>query len=965
MPNEVNASVPREVAFRCSVIATVIFAASNAVSREAALPAAGDVTLTIEEIVVTGSRIKRRDFTSVSPIATIDADEITRGGITNLEDLVGDLPQLVPNLDRTGNNPFNGAAQLDLRGLGPGRTLVMLNGRRAAPHDVFGAVNINNIPSAFVERVEVVTGGASTVYGSDAVSGVVNFILDTEFSGVQLSTQYDVFGDGDGGVLDANLSLGSDVNGVRGHIMGFLNFQDREAVWAGDREFTRVSLSENFATPTGEIVPGGSPSVPGGAIFFPPTDLPGIGVTNAIIFHPDGTARPFVNPDDLYNFQPANYLQVPHRRNMGGLFGNYAVMSGVVLFGELIWSASETAQQLAPSPIRDFLVTNVDHPSLTPEQQSLAANNWDADGDGLANFFIQRRLSEVGPRIGVVDSDSLRAVAGFDGEFAFGWDWEVSYSFSETDKEYELINGAFASRLQQGLLADPNAGECHDPSGGCVPISLFGDGSLSPEGVLFLRAVDIADSETVKEQIVSLNATGDLLQAPAGTVAVAAGVEWRELSSELVSDPNLIGGGVLGYLPQSGVDGAFNVKEIYVEALVPLISQARLSHYLGIEAGLRYSYYSLSGASLNWKFGVDWAPLEVLRFRAMHQRATRAPNINELFRIPIEGVEADLGQFADECSASRDPVANGVADLCIAQGIPADQIGVFEAADFFPATVFLEGGNTNLDPEEAETYTVGIVVQPATAPDLSLAIDYYDIEIGNSIGAVSSIAAIALCFDSNDINSNFCRSIVRAPSGDIVELTNPQFNLAQSKARGVDVIIDYQRELPQNMSFIGGEASMAIRFFGSHMIESGRQETPGSPFIDCAGYFGGLCVNSTGNFVMPENRTSTRFIYYSGPVSVSLSWEWIDELYNHIDILNAVIGTSFRSELDKAGARNYVDLSMRFDIGDSIEVYGGVSNVFEESPPLLGFGATQSNTAPQLYDVFGRRFFLGFSYRRM
>ena len=279
--------------------------------------------------------------------------------------------------------------------------------------------------------------------------------------------------------------------------------------------------------------------------------------------------------------------------------------------------------------------------------------------------------------------------------------------------------------------------------------------------------------------------------------------------------------------------------------------------------------------------------------------------------------------------------------------------------------MFDSGGNTDLDPEKADTLTVGVVIEPRAIPELSLAIDYYRIEIDNSIGAIQADAAVALCFDSNDIDSAFCRGILRGPSGNIAEVTNPQFNLALSKASGIDLIIDYRLDLPGRLGLGGNTAWLAVELFGTRAIDSGRQETPASPFIDCAGEFGGLCVGTAvGNFIIaPGTRANTRLTYYSGPAAISLNWEWIGGLENNIDTFNAVRGTDFGSELDTAGSRNYFQLSARYQTSDRIEIYGGVSNLFKEQPPLLGFGATQSNTAPQLYDVFGRRYFLGLSYR--
>jgi iron complex outermembrane receptor protein len=935
------------------------------VSAEAEEPAAQrlvdqDVQV-IEEVVVTGSRIKRLDFVSISPIATVDSEQIQLGGVTNLEDIAKDLPQLVPDFDRTSNNPGNGAAQLDLRGLGPERTLVMLNGRRAAPHDVFGAVDINNIPAALVDRVEVVTGGASAVYGSDAVTGVVNFILDTRFTGAELGMQYDFYGEGDGDVYDVSLSFGRNFHDERGHVMGFFNFQDRGSVFAGDRNFTRLPLYEDIEG-TGELMESGSVATPAGIVGFPPTDLPIFGLTEVVTFTPDGLVRPFIDPVDRYNFQPPNYLQTPLNRKMVGMFGNYRVSSGVNVFAELLFARNKADQQLAPSVFFEFLSFNVNHPELTPLQQFIAANNWDLDADGIAEIFFARRLVESGNRQIDTESDSLRTVIGVEGTFGAGWDWELAYSYADTDKTTDLRNGASRVHVEQALLADPVSGECFDPSDGCVPISLFGEGSINDAGVEFIRATGISDSEQVTEHIVSFNATGDVLDLPGGPLGVAAGAEWRRLSSELNGDPNLERLGVLGFSSQSDVDGSYRVAELYGEALLPLLSGEPFSDYLGVELGARYSKYSRAGGSWTWKAGGEWSPIGSLRIRGMYQRAVRAPNINELYRVPVEFVDANLGGFADECSASRDPVGNGVADLCIAQGIDPGQIGIFEAADPFPAQIFAQGGNPELEPERADTYTVGLVIQPEPVAGLSLAVDYYRIEIDNAIGQVGEPGAVRLCFNSNDVNSAFCQRLVRGPSGNIVELTNPQFNLAVAKTRGVDMVLDLQRGLPDILSLRGNAASVSLEIVATRVIEGGRQPSPLSPFLDCAGYFGGLCT-SMEESVVPEFRTNTRLTYYAGPLVLSLRWERIGELDSHINKANAILGTAFQSSLSTRSAQHYVDLSFSYEIIEHVEVWGGVSNLLKNTAPLLGWGQRQSNTAPELYDVFGRRYFMGITAR--
>ncbi|MDP5053660.1 MAG: TonB-dependent receptor plug domain-containing protein, partial [Congregibacter sp.] len=346
-----------------AVAATAVFAQEDNSTRLSSRAPGGE----IEEVVVTGSRIKRKDFTSISPLVTLDAEQITLSGVTAIEDLVNDAPQLVPFTNRSSNNPGNGASSLNLRGLGANRTLVTLNGRRMAPVDSFGAADVNLIPSQLIKRVEIVTGGASTVYGSDAVAGVVNFILDDEFEGFEITAQYDTFEEGDGDVVDLSLAFG--FGNDRGHVTGFLNYQDRDPVFAGDRPFTADALRENF--PSGELQVQGSGTTPAGRVLFPRTFLPGGSAPVQVTFNDDGTPTA-VGPDTpSYNFQPVNYLQVPLRRNSGALFGNYQLTDRVKAFGEILYSETSSSQQLAPPPAFVSARVNTDNPLLTPEQAQL------------------------------------------------------------------------------------------------------------------------------------------------------------------------------------------------------------------------------------------------------------------------------------------------------------------------------------------------------------------------------------------------------------------------------------------------------------------------------------------------------------------------------------------------------------------------------------------------------------------
>ena len=316
-----------------------------------------DEEAAVEEIVVVGSRIKRRDFSAPSPITTIDREALYASGQGTLESALSQMPQFTPSFDRTANNPGNGRAYVNLRGLGASRTLVMLNGRRLAPSGIGTAVDLNNLPQALIENVEIVTGGASAVYGSDAVSGVVNFSLREDYDGFGLDMSAYVTEEGDSDIYDVNAVYGHNFASGRGNITVYGGYYDREATFADARAITSVPYWDEFYD--GILVEGGSPRVPAGAIYFPSVDY-GNGPT-ATIFDPDGNPREFIEPDDYYNYAPANFLQIPLERYNAGLFLHYDLADRAELYVEASYSHSETERVLAPVPAGDFLVVNVEN----------------------------------------------------------------------------------------------------------------------------------------------------------------------------------------------------------------------------------------------------------------------------------------------------------------------------------------------------------------------------------------------------------------------------------------------------------------------------------------------------------------------------------------------------------------------------------------------------------------------------
>lgn len=902
----------------------------------------------VEEIVVTGSRIKRRDFSSPSPITTIDRETIEFTGQPTLEESLNQLPQIIPDLGRTSNNPGDGTAAINLRGMGPGRTLVMLNGRRLAPSGAGTAVDVNNLPQALIQRVEIITGGASTVYGSDAVAGVVNFITRDDFTGFNIDAGYNTTGKGDADVWDINVAYGH--NFSRGNITLYGGYQEREQLFASERQLTSLALFNDFET--GELVSGGSSSVPEGHIRFPEVDL-GNGPAS-VIFNPDGTFREFVDPDDRYNFQPVNYLQIPLVRSSGGVFATFDLTDNYELYLESSVTRNEVRQNLAPVPVFLGVQVNIDNPVLTPEARQLFTDNYQFM-PGMAGFQLRRRLTELDTRVIENDTDYWRTALGIRGEFADGWDVDGWVIYTKTNGRENLLNDASASRFQQGLLVDATTNQCFDPSGGCAPLDVFGEGRLSPEGAQFIQIPNIENIGDREFKVASVVVTGSPLDGWAGPIDVALGAEWRRDEGTFIADDILFTGDSLGYSGAAPIVGKETVTEVFGEVLIPLAVDRSWADYLALEIGGRYSDYDLAGGVNTYKIGGEWQPLNGLRFRVMHQRSVRAPNLEELFTEQFSDIFTLIGTNTsrDPCSASADPVGNGNAEKCIVNGMDPSQVGIFEATSGYGVN-FIEGGNPELMPEEAETITAGVVISPDALPSWQLSIDWFDMELTDTIG---SIDAMQICYDQKNTEHLFCSNVRRDATGNIFELFEPVSNRGILRTTGIDTQVLYATDLPGALSLLDGYAQLSVNVIWTHMLSNEQQENPVTTIIDCAGYFSWPCDFATLYGTLPEDRVTTNANYVSGPFTTHLTWRWIAGVKNGAPIGAPLIGLPPPMlAIPSISSHNLVDLGFGYQFTDGISARVGINNLLDQDAPLMADIA--NNTDASLYDVFGRNFYL-------
>ncbi|MCA8886155.1 MAG: TonB-dependent receptor, partial [Hyphomonadaceae bacterium] len=737
--------------------ASMIAIATSAVG---VAPAMAQDTDEGEAIVVTGTRLVRQDFEAISPITTVGAEQLELTATLTTESLLNELPQIVPGNTRTSNNAGGeDFATVDARGLGPNRTLVLVNGERVPASSTLGTVDINTIPASLISRIEVVTGGASAVYGSDAMSGVINFVLKDDYEGAEVNFTYGAeLATGNGSEFEINGLVGGNFANGRGNMTAYASYYNREGVFQSEYDYSRVSgavcydinrgqsaayyicdsaaeaatnannggflnpnllggsstppwnwINNNPANPfnaatinaSGNISPftGGTfssydhdcnPTTPNIAygvgslnLSFSDTGTLSPRLTNGACFVPDRAAG-----SSYYNFAPDNYLVIPGERIALTTSGHYDISDTVTLSLMMNYTNSRTQPQLAPTPATSLSVT------LTPAMRTLISTAhpdlWDAlqsRPQPYAPFTINRRTSEVGPRTSYFENNSLYFLAALDGALGENWDWNLSASYGQILFNSRGVNSVNATALRQGLAGcqtltaggDGTLNTADDggaPLGvvalpGCVPLDVFGPGTLDANMQAFIRVNTFSDL-TVEENRVAGYVRGDLFQLPAGPISTVFGFEYRDTFMSQYNDNEQRSGNIFGFNAIQDQVGQVDVYELYTEVAVPLISEAQFAHYLGLEAGYRRSNYSSVGDVDTYKIGGEWAPTEWLRFRAMFNEATRAPSVFELFRAGDQGFVTTQDPCRDVSPADGVPDVAGVtAAECIATGIPA------------------------------------------------------------------------------------------------------------------------------------------------------------------------------------------------------------------------------------------------------------------------------------------------------
>lgn len=951
----------------------------------AAQDTAADTEIDFEEVTVTGSRIVRRDLSAPSPISTVGAEEFQLTGAQNVEQVLATLPQTVPGFGSASNNPGNGTATVNLRGLGAQRTLVLVNGRRYLQSSQAGIVDLNTIPPSLIERVEVVTGGASAVYGSDAMSGVVNFVMKDDYEGFEMSGQFDTSTHGDAERYTIDATLGGNFGDGRGNATLYMNYAKRTALLQGARKFSTFALQDGCITPGstdsefgngerfsapndcvadgGEIglVAGGSQGIPGTRLFGGPTVDPD-GIPNSgdeyVLgrFNTDGSGAAFTGAD-LFNYAPDNFLQLPQERWMVHGSAHYAINDNVRVYAEGTFVSNEVPTELAPTPAFTTVFINPDSPFFTSAvQDALDGTRTDTNGDGIvdgddnAPFFIGRRMVENESRRSRNTRNGYRVLFGFDGEIADGWTYDVSYTHASVDRTNLQQNDIAASLFIQAIAVTDDGTACQDPSGGCVPLNIFGEGNISQEAIDFIKinATNVTNITTDNVMALVSGSLGDWTGA--GEVGLAIGGEYRKDSSAFTPDTFLATGNVLGFNAGQATVGGFDVYEVFAEMALPLLSGAPMAESLEATLAARYSDYSTAGGVWSYAAGMTWAPIPDISFRAQYQRAVRAPSVQELF----QGASNGFPGAVDPCSVSTAGVAPdpSIQSLCEATGMPAGAFGVIAQPNSQLQGLF--GGNPDLTEETADTYTVGAVITPSAIPGFSMTLDYYDIKIDDAIstlgGGVNNI--LNICYNIvQDVNSVYCQAITRNQAGGVRDVAAFNANIGEITNKGMDLQWSYNMDV--DFGFFEGGSNLSFNFVGTRVFENVTvADLNVGQEVECAGNFGQTC-----GLPDPKHRFNLRTTLANGPLVLSLNWRWLggtddDQIEN-----NGVAASDL--PVPELSAVSYFDLSFTYDLNETLQMYGGARNLFNKKPQFVGDSQSQANTFPNMYDAIGTNLFVG------
>ncbi len=898
---------------------------------------------TIEEVYVTGSRIKADGFESASPVMISTADEIKATGINKIEDFLNSLPQLEASDSSYESNDASGNATLDLRGMGSNRTLVLVNGRRMGAGGAYNSASadVNQIPTAMIERVEVLTGGASTVYGADAVAGVVNFVLRDNFEGVELKLgksgymhdnsnayiqgkmdekgfEYPKGGNGVDGQADTvDFVMGSNFAEDKGHATFYTTWRKGSELRQEARDYSSCALNS-----AGTICGGsGNAVVPN--FYISKYDADGnYDYDSEVYWTLDQNSNFIPSSGNVYNYAPINHFMRPDEKWSMGTLLNYEINDTTKFYGELMATNYKTKAQIAESGtfFAEEYRFDFDSPLLNDAQRQQLTDTFDLGSGDEFGVYIGKRNVEGGPRASVMTNSSFRVVLGLEGTVG-DWDYDVNYQKNYVDSSVTYINDFFAPKISEALDA--------------ATYDVFTYQGVTPEQARGLTGVAMLRAD-LNTEIFAATVSGDTgfsLPTASSNISVAAGIERRDMSYDRDADSVFADGMLLGQGGETpSIEGGYSVFDAFFEAAIPVFDN------LTTEVGFRTSDYSTSGVANTYKFMVSYSPIDMLRIRTGYNRAIRSPSIATMFAPQTFG----LWGGTDPC-AGETPTYT--AAQCALTGVTAAQYGSIAAN---PASQYNGqfGGNTELSPESADTLSFGIVVDPID--NLTVSIDYWSVELEDAIGEVGALEILKQCGENG--NAQFCSMISRGGAGSLWRGTSGYIkdtstNLGEVNFEGIDIAAAY------TMGVADGQLSVKVN--GSHSLKKEVLTLPGDETTryECTG------IANDDNCTGPNTdwRHTLSANYAKDNWTVGAKWRY----FGAPDYQ----GTNELAEKELK-AVSYLDLSGSYVVSETIELSAGARNVLDKEPPMVGGGMNPSNANTYgNYDVLGRYVYADVTFR--
>jgi iron complex outermembrane recepter protein len=992
-----------EATFRLAVRATLMTGLSMAAAGQAfaqTAPATSEDTTELEAIEVTGTRIIAPGIVSASPVYSIEKDEIDLQQQPEIERIFRLLPITVPADGQNVNNGTAGAATVNLRGLGSARNLVLIDGKRLTPYSVAGLVDTSIIPIALIDRVDLITGGASAVYGSDAMSGAINIITKRDFEGLEFVYNNGITGESDGQTKASSMLLGGNFGDGRGNAVLSVNWTDRTGVQLGQRPLGQLGIEtatgagyEQFLAGTPPTPPPANCTAPnavaaGGSSTTIPTRVSIPGSVSLGQFRNDGTLGANCS---VFNFNPFNYYQTPQERFGANALGHFDITKDIEGYGRLSYTVTNVTQQVAPSGIfGDTFWTPMTNTQIgtTARNQiiaaaeaarvagSLNATNWrDEDSSNTVTaaddilISYRRRTSELGPRSTTYTNDNFQFVTGMKASVFDTWNFDLSFSRGQTDRtQYNqgytnVANIAQQVESEDGVNCAPGAGPT------CVPINLFGGfGTITAAAAAYAGAVSLIQEKY--EQYVTTAVLGGQLpvQLPSSSrqIALSYGVERRREEGAFNPDEcqklapaSCLGGAGGNSLP---VGGEFRADEAFTELFVPLVDDVVAIKSLDIEAGYRRSNFTSTGESDTWKAGISWAPVDMLMVRIMQQRAVRAPNIGELFAPQVTGLDNANSDPCSVTNAANNGPGTQLEARCIATGMTSAQVGTVQDLVAGQINGFFGTDPTNPpDNEEGDSFTVGTVLTPKFGGpfrDVYVTLDYYDIEIKDYIDTYGAQEVLDACYSGG--NTAQCAKIRRV-AGDLVlpgsgvELYTTNLNYRQ--AEGI--------ELGAGVGFgLGAAGGLKLSANVNKYLTQEFQSDPTLPVNDCLGHYSTTCRGPR-----PEIRWIQRTTWDFNKLQASLLWRHIGEASMTPEQLAAIEeanGAPAFAEFTSIDAYDYFDVSFGYKVLGNVRLNVMASNIFDKDPPVVGneaadTGSNSGNTFPSQYDTLGTVYTFGMS----